>query len=201
MAATHQRHQHVVAGERHAEKTPRRLIAADHPRPVDLIEQAAAGGKIRRRARAILRTRPPMPFDAGVIRAEAGVPKHRRGDGEQRQHQHLMRRADRDAEQDHGGQRHRDVIGVALLQAERARRIIQRVLKEEEARHGREAERDDRDGGCGRWFGTGKIERSCGHRGSCRRRCRIAFCRKSVDPKSRERGPSRRDWHSCRHAL
>src|SRR5258708_29352768 len=71
-----ERDDHVVAGEREPEEAPGRLVAAHHRDPLQLVEEAAGGAEIAQRARACLRARPPLPFDAAMIDAEARVPQH-----------------------------------------------------------------------------------------------------------------------------
>src|SRR5262245_17600800 len=71
-----ERDQHIVAGEREAEETPRRLVAAHQRGGLHLLEQAAGGAEARDLAGAVRRASPPLPLDAGVIDAEPGVPEH-----------------------------------------------------------------------------------------------------------------------------
>ena len=58
--------------------------------------------------------------------------------------QHLARGADLVAERHHDRERDREIIGVALLEAERARLEAEPVLEEPGAQDGRRA--DERDG-------------------------------------------------------
>src|SRR5262249_13005498 len=74
-----------------------------------------------------------------MIDAEAGVVEHAERDRDERGEQHLARGADVIAEQHHHRERDREVIGVALLEAERARLEAQRVLEEPGAENGRGA--------------------------------------------------------------
>ena len=83
-----ERDQHVVAGEREAEKAPRRLVAAHHADRIQLVEDRALGVEIGDRPRAIGRAGPSAPFDAGVRGAERGAAQQGdddrgRADGEQ----------------------------------------------------------------------------------------------------------------------
>src|SRR5436190_9550865 len=72
-----ERDQHIVAGEREAEKTPLHLVAADHLYSVEALQQIAGAAEIEDRAGAIGRPLPELPFDAGVIAAEIGVAEGR----------------------------------------------------------------------------------------------------------------------------
>ena len=85
-------------------------------------------------AAAGVRPRPPLPFDAGVIGAEPGVPEHQPRDHRQRRQQDAPAAADRFAEDDEHRQRDREIIRVALLQAERARPVAE--VLEDPARRG-----------------------------------------------------------------
>src|SRR5262245_469404 len=89
-----------------------------------------------------------MPFDAGVVDAEARVPQHAgRGHGERRD-QHLALGADRFAEDHQRGERDREVIGVALLIAKRAGLEPHHILEEPGAQDGGHAAgRDHNRGG------------------------------------------------------
>ena len=73
IAAIRQRDQHVVAGERQAEKAPLHFVAADHLHGVEPLQQIAGAAEISDRAGAIGRPLPKAPFDAGVIGAEPGI--------------------------------------------------------------------------------------------------------------------------------
>src|SRR3954452_10104582 len=140
----HERDDHVVAGEREPEKAPGRLVTTHHRDRLQLVEQTAGGAEIVERARAFLRARPPLPFDAGMIDAETGVPQHAEGDGGERGDEHLARGADLVAERHHDRERDREIIGVTLLEAERARLEAEPVLEEPGAQDGHRA--DERDG-------------------------------------------------------
>ena len=158
-----QRDQHVVAGERQAEEAPRRFVAADHAGVLDQVAQPAGRTEVGDRSRAVLRTFPPLPFDAGVIGGEAGVPEHRDGDGEEREQHHLARRADRHAEQHHGRERDRGVVGVTLLQAERAWPVAEHVLEEIGAEDGGEPDHRDGHGGRHDRLGADAVEGKRAH--------------------------------------
>src|SRR5262249_4964226 len=82
-------------------------------------------------------------FDAGMIDAEAGVIKHAERDRDERGEEHLARGADMIAEQHHHRERNSEVIGVALLEAERAWLEAEGVLEEPGAENGRGASNRD----------------------------------------------------------
>src|SRR5262249_26758354 len=129
----------VVAGKRQAKKAPGGLVAAHHADRLQPFQEAARGGKIIERTRAFLRARPPLPFDAGMIDAEAGVVEHAERDRDERGEEHLARGADVIAEQHHHRERNREVIGIALLEAERTWLEAEGVLEEPGAENGRGA--------------------------------------------------------------
>src|SRR5262249_5656998 len=110
-----------------------------------LAEDPAGRAEIAERARAFLRARPPFPFDAGMINAEARVPEHAERDGDEGREQHLARGADLIAHEHHERERDREVIGVALLEAERAGLQAQPALEDPSAQDGRRADPRDRD--------------------------------------------------------
>src|SRR6202022_4070026 len=68
-----QRDQHIVAGQRQAEKAPLHFVAADHFYRVEALQQVSGAAEIADRAGAVGRPLPKMPFDAGVIGAEPGI--------------------------------------------------------------------------------------------------------------------------------
>src|SRR5215469_11079697 len=141
----HERDERVVARKRETEEAPGGLIAAHHVESLELAQQPARRAEITERARAFLRACPPFPFDAGMIDAEAGVPEHAQRDGDERGEQHLARGADVIADEHHDRERDREVIGVALLEAERAWLQAEPVLQDQGAQDGRGADRRDRD--------------------------------------------------------
>src|SRR5262245_20480046 len=67
------RNQHVIPGERQAEKAPRGLVAAHEGEIGEGGQKVAAGRKIGQRPGALLRARPPFPLDAGVKQRKPGV--------------------------------------------------------------------------------------------------------------------------------
>src|SRR5262245_1601058 len=75
-ACERERDERVVARKRQAEKTPGGLVAAHQVDRLELVQEPARRTEIAERARAFLRSRPPLPFDAGMINAEARVPEH-----------------------------------------------------------------------------------------------------------------------------
>src|ERR1700716_2958824 len=77
------RDQHVVTGEREAEKTPLHFIAADHLDGIETLQQVAGAAEIPDRACAFSRPLPKTPFDAGVIGTEPGIAE--RGEREDRE--------------------------------------------------------------------------------------------------------------------
>src|SRR5260370_3532926 len=123
-----ERNERVVARERQTEEAPGGIVAAHHIERFELVQKPARRAEIAERARAFLRTRPPFPFDAGMIDAEPGVPEHAERDGDERREQHLARGADVIADEHHERERDREVIGVALLEAERARLQAEAIL-------------------------------------------------------------------------
>ena len=105
------------------------------------------GAEIVDRSGAIGRPRPPLPFDAGVIDGKPGIPQHDRRNHGKAQHHHFARRAMPGAETEQGGERHADIIGMPLLQTERAWRQVQDILEEIEAADGQRADDGDNAGG------------------------------------------------------
>src|SRR5271166_129616 len=124
------RDQRIVAGERKSEKAPSCLVAAHHADRPELVGEMAGGAEIAGRPRAFLRPRPPSPFDAGMIGAKRRVPEHSGGDGDERADEHLARRAGSVAERDQASERHREIIGITLLETERAGSKPEHVLEE-----------------------------------------------------------------------
>src|SRR5664280_3479980 len=143
-----ERYQHVPAGEREAEETPGYLVAADRDDVVQFLEDIAGGAEFIDRPRAVDRPLPPLPFDAGVIHAKPAVPEHKRGNyGKARDH-HLARRAVIGADKEQRRERNAEIVGLPLLQAERARRQVQEVLEEVKDANGQHADDgDDARGG------------------------------------------------------
>ena len=88
-----------------------------------------------------------------MVDAEPGVPQHAGGDRDQRGDEHLAGGADLVAHHHQDRQRHGEVIGVALLVAERAGPQPGHVLKVPGAQDGGRA--DDRDRGRRRRQRTG----------------------------------------------
>ena len=87
-------------------------------------------------AGAFAGARPPFPLDAGVVDARHGIGE----EGERDQDQHDARKAGRAAAREQKGERagrHREIIGVALLETERARRIAAEMLEGERGEDGR----------------------------------------------------------------
>ena len=163
-----QRDEHVVAGEREPEEAPGRLVAAHHRDRLELLEKSAGGAKAFELARAFLRARPPFPFDAGMIDAEPRVPEHAQRDGDERGDQHLALGADVVAEHHHDRERDREIIGVALLEAERARLESQPVLEEPGAQDGDRADRRDRGRRRSDRAGADRAQGEIGHAGLAR---------------------------------
>src|SRR5262245_54914697 len=139
-----ERDEGVVARKREAEEAPSRVVATHDRDRLQLVEEPARRTEILERARAFLRPRPPFPFDTGRINAEPGVPGHAERDGDERRKQHLARGADLIAKQHHDRERNGEVIGVALLEAKRARLHAEPVLKDPRAEDGGRADRRDR---------------------------------------------------------
>src|SRR5437870_201679 len=79
-----------------------------------------------------------------MIDAEARVPEHAERDGDEGCEQDLARGADLIADEHYERERDREVIGVTLLEAERAR-LQAHVLQDQGAQDGRHADRRDRD--------------------------------------------------------
>src|SRR5262245_7236535 len=140
-----ERNERVVASKRETKKAPSGIVAAHHIERLELVAEPARRAEIAERSRAFPRTRPPFPFDAGMIDAEACVPEHAERDGDERGEQHLARGADVIADEHHERERDREVIGVALLEAERARLQAEAVLQDQGAQDGHRADRRDRD--------------------------------------------------------
>jgi hypothetical protein len=137
------RDQHVVAGQREAEKTPLHFIAADHLDGVETLQQAAGAAEIPDRPCAFGRPLPKPPFDAGVIGPEPGIAERgEREDGEA-EIEHRARRVFRRGQRNKHAERDRQIVGVALLEAERTGADIQHQLKEPRARQRRRG--NDRD--------------------------------------------------------
>ena len=84
-----QRDQHIVAGERQAEKSPLHFVAADHLDGVEALQQGAGAAEIADRPGAIGRPLEEMPFDAGMVGAEPGIAERR----QRQQHQTGEQRA------------------------------------------------------------------------------------------------------------
>ena len=147
-----ERDQHVVSRERQAEERPRRLVAARDVDRLQLLEQVARSAEVGRAAAGV-RSRPPLPLDAGVIAGEPGVPQHQPRDHGQRRQQDPAAAADRFAEQDHHRQRDAEIVGIALFQAERARPITEAILEIQRAQDGR--------GAADRHHGRGRDDRAC----------------------------------------
>src|SRR5262245_27597122 len=80
-----------------------------------------------------------------MINAEAGVPEHAERDGDEGCEQHLARGTDLIAHEHHERERDCEVVGVALLEAERALLQAQPILEDPSAQDGRRADRRDRD--------------------------------------------------------
>src|SRR4029079_7968842 len=75
-----QGYQNIIAGERDVEETPRRFVAANDADVFKLTEQISGRSKTVDRSRTIIRARPELPLDAGVIGRQSGVPQHDCGD-------------------------------------------------------------------------------------------------------------------------
>ena len=73
-----------------------------------------------------------------MVGTETGIPQHAERDHRQRREQHLAGSADGRSQQHHQRQRNREVIGVALLEAERTRRQFHHQLEEPGAQNGQE---------------------------------------------------------------
>jgi hypothetical protein len=140
-----ERNERVVASKRETEEAPGGIVAAHHIERLELVAEPARRTEIAERARAFLRAGPPFPFDAGMIDAEPGVPEHAERDGDERCEQHLARGADLIADEHHERERDREVIGVALLEAERTRLQAETVLQDQGAQDGHGADRRDRN--------------------------------------------------------
>ena len=138
-----QRDQHAIAGERQAQKAPLHLVAADHLLGIEARQQVAGAAEISDRSGAIGRSLPELPFDAGMIGAEHGVAECRGSKKRKARDHHSARRIPCRGERDQRAERDRQVIGVALLEAERTGADIQHQLKEPRARQRRR--RNDRD--------------------------------------------------------
>src|SRR5262249_2795127 len=132
-ACKRERNERVVARERQTQKTPGGLVAAHQGDRFELVEKPARRAEIAERARAFLRPRPPFPSDAGMINAEAGVPEHAERDGDEGRDQDLARGTDLIAHEHRERERDREVIGVALLEAKRARLQAQPILQDQGA--------------------------------------------------------------------
>ena len=101
------------------------------------LQQATGLAEIDHRTRTVRWTLPECPFDAGVITAEHRI-------GERRQRQHNEAGHNQAARHVPGGgnrqqhrQRDREIIGIALFEAERAWPDIQYQLEEPGPRQGR----------------------------------------------------------------
>src|SRR5581483_10297509 len=115
--------------------------ATHHTDALELTEEPALAAELVERARAVVRPRPEFPFNPGVIGAERRVPHHDGGKHDKPGDQHLARRAVIGAEPQQNGERHTDVEGIALLEAERAWRQAHAKLKKEKPGDGRRSER------------------------------------------------------------
>src|SRR5262249_13818127 len=80
-----------------------------------------------------------------MIDTEPGIPEHTERDGDERRQQHLARGADLVAQQHHHRQRDCEIIGIALLEAKRARLQAWDILEDPRAENGRRADRRDDD--------------------------------------------------------
>src|SRR5437660_1919264 len=80
-----------------------------------------------------------------MIDAEPGIVEHAERDRDERGEQHLARGADVIAEQHHHRERDREVIGIALLEAERAWLEAEAVLEQPGAENGCRASNGDRN--------------------------------------------------------
>ena len=140
-----ERDQHIVAGQRQAEKPPLHLVAAHHLHGVETLQQVAGAAEIADRAGAFGRPLPEPPFDAGVIGGEPGIAERRqREDGEARS-ERGARRIPRRGERDQRAKRDHQIIGIALLEAERTGADIQHQLEEPRPRQRRGRDRRDRE--------------------------------------------------------
>src|SRR5438445_271405 len=114
-----QRDQEIVAGQRQAEEAPLHFVAADYPHGVETLQQIAGAAEISNGAGAIGRPLPKTPFDAGVIGPQPGTGEAGSGENGEAGIKHRARRASRRGKRRQDAERHRQVIGVALLEAER----------------------------------------------------------------------------------
>src|SRR6266478_5352544 len=144
-----ERDQRVVAGERKAEKAPRCLVATHDARRLQPFHQILRRAEVGDRPRAFLRSCPPVPFDAGVVDCERGAGQHDER-YQTKTADDQRRRLAQGCNRDQRGERNRAVIRDALLEAERARRDTQTILKEPGADDGGGADRRDRSRGGGR---------------------------------------------------
>ncbi|MGY4433252.1 hypothetical protein ACVWWO_005729 [Bradyrhizobium sp. F1.13.1] len=134
IAAIRERDQHVVAGQRETEEAPLHLVAANHLHGVEPRQQVGGAAEIDDGTGAVGRSLPKAPFDAGMIGAEPGIGEARQHKDRKARDQQRPRRTAPRRECDEQAEGDREVIGVALLQAERTGHDPEHQLEEPGAR-------------------------------------------------------------------
>ena len=139
-----QRDQDVIAGQRQAQKAPLHFVAADDLLGIEARQQVTSAAEISNRPGAIGRSLPKSPFDAGMIGAEHGIAERQGSKKHQPRNQHPAWGIPGGGERDQRAERDRQVIGIALFEAERTGADIQHQLKVPGARQRRSRNSRDR---------------------------------------------------------
>ena len=143
-----ERDQHIVTGERDAQETPRRLVAAHNRRRLNLLEQAAAyrrtgrAGPNIRSARARISTRCRRDRRQVPRRQGRRIGQRRKTESDQPGPAPAPRRKG-----DNERERNADIIRNALLKTERARRQLHEILEIKRAENRGHGNRRDEESG------------------------------------------------------
>jgi hypothetical protein len=140
-----QRDQNVIAGERNAEKTPRRDVALHDVDRLQLAQERTAGRETAQGPGAVGRTGPQVPFDAGVVAAEHDIADGGDEDDDKADHEQRCRRAAGRRDRHQQREWDDDVIGDALLEAKRAGRQSDDELEIPRAGKRGAGDREDRE--------------------------------------------------------